>query len=88
MSVYVDETKSSAGDVVRRVLMSDESIEQLNAMAASVGMPTVTFTKRQLPHYQLSHDQMRLAIEKGAVIHIYNSAEWRAVHRRAKKLPR
>jgi len=89
MGLFVDEITNNSTEVIRRMLMSNMSITELNGMATSLGIPLVTsFRKDRLPHYLLTAEQRVQALAGGASPIIWKSPEWRTVHEYAKKLPR
>jgi len=89
MGLFVDEITDSKDKIIRRMLMSNMSISELNSMATSLGIPLVEkFRADRLPHYLLTEDQRTTAISEGAKPIEWKSEEWRTVHQYAKKLPR
>jgi len=89
MGLFVDEITNKDQEVIRRMLMSNLSIEELNGMATTLGIPLVTkFRVDRLPHYLLSAEQRVTALAGGADPIIWRSPEWRRVHEYAKNLPR
>ncbi len=89
MGLFVDEITNQADQVIRRQLMSNISVAELNTMAGELGIPLVTkFRKDRLPHYLLTEEQRITAISGGATPIVWKSEEWRAVHKYAKNLPR
>jgi len=89
MGLFVDEQVGTEGVVLRRMMMSNISVTELNAEAFKLGIPLVEqFAKNRLPHYMLTEPQRLTAIADGAEAIAYNSQEWRTVHAYAKKLPR
>jgi len=89
MALFVDEITNRSQEVIRRMLMSNLSVEELNEMATTLGIPLVQpFRDDRLPHYLLSSEQRTVAISGGASPIIWKSPEWRVVHEYAKNLPR
>jgi len=89
MALFVDEITNSDSEVIRRMLMSNLSVAELNGMATSLGIPLVEpFRVDRLPHYLLNPEQRIQAISEGASPIIWKSPEWRVVHEYAKNLPR
>jgi len=89
MGLFVDEITNLKDQVIRRVLMSNMSISELNSMATSLGIPLVEkFRQDRLPHYRLTEEQRITAISEGATPIVWKSEEWRSVFEYAKKLPR
>ncbi len=89
MGLFVDEITNHDDRIIRRQLMSNMSISELNEMATSLGIPLVVkFRKDRLPHYLLTEDQRTTAIQEGAKPIGWNTEEWRVVHNYAKNLPR
>ncbi len=89
MGLFVDEITNQKDQVIRRQLMSNVSVAELNTMAGSLGIPLVAkFRKDRLPHYRLTEKQRSTAISEGATAIEWKSDEWRSVFEYAKKLPR
>jgi len=89
MALFVDEITNHDDRIIRRQLMSNMSISELNTMASSLGIPLVDkFRVDRLPHYLLTEDQRITAISGGAKAIGWNTEEWRVVHNYAKNLPR
>ena len=89
MGLFVDEITNQNAQVIRRQLMSNISVAELNTMAGSLGIPLVEkFRADRLPHYQLTEEQRTTAISEGAKPIEWKSEEWRSVFEYAKKLPR
>ena len=89
MALFVDEQQKHDGTIIRRMMMSNLSIAELNAEAEKLKIPVVeTFRIDRLPHYMLTEAQRLEAVADGAQEVAYNSPEWRDVHRYAVKLPR
>jgi len=89
MGLFVDEITNRSSEVIRRMLMSNMSIEELNAMATTLGIPLVDkFRIDRLPHYLLTAQQRTTAIAEGAKPIVWKSPEWITVHGYAKNLPR
>ena len=87
MPLFVDEVKSKQhGTVVQRRLMSNTSLEELNAAATALGLAVKTFKKKWLPHYQLTEAQAKKAVEDGASFVEFASEEWYAFWKDAKIL--
>lgn len=49
-------------------LVSDSSLEELHEFAAELGMRREWFQMKSIPHYDLTGDVYRLAIERGAIL--------------------
>jgi len=49
-------------------LVSDSSLEELHAFAASLGLRREWFQQKSVPHYDLTGEQYELALERGAVL--------------------
>jgi len=88
MGKFVDSVKGSDGTVYRRMLMSNQSVEELNVAGVSVGLPFTVFKKNTLPHFIISHDQMDALIAGGATEIPYASPEWMRVHKAAVEIGR
>jgi len=89
MGLFVDEITNRSSEVIRRMLMSNMSVDELNAMATSLGIPLVAeFRIDRLPHYLLTAQQRTQAIAEGAKPIVWKSPEWITVHGYAKNLPR
>ena len=89
MGLFVDEVTNHEDRVIRRQLMSNVSVAELNTMAGSLGIPLVAkFRKDRLPHYRLTEEQRTTAISEGATPIEWKSEEWRSVFEYAKNLPR
>ena len=88
MANYVDELKGSDGTMVRVLMMSNDSIAELNEMAVKLGLPETVFKKNTLPHFVITHDQRDQAVQLGAIPIKYADPQWRRVHAAAVKIGR
>jgi Protein of unknown function (DUF4031) len=49
-------------------LVSDKSLEELHAFAERIGLRREWFQRKSIPHYDLTGDAYRLALEHGAIL--------------------
>ncbi len=65
MTVYIDNARHRYGDLMLSHMVAD-TLEELHAMARSIGVAPVFFSERRHPHYDVCVAKRKLAIEKGA----------------------
>lgn len=95
MAVYVDDYRGSFSRGHRAMVMCHmlaDSLDELHAFAARLGLKREWFQPRSAPHYDLSLTKRAEALQLGAVnlpIHVNGkpNPEWRRVLINAKKLP-
>lgn len=87
MTVYVDDYEGRFGRMIMCHMMSDSNLDELHAMAQSVGIKRKWFQgNSSAPHYDVCKQMRSEAIKRGAVELSIRSQEWRRVYRAAKAL--
>lgn len=66
MSVYVDRARNPFGRMVMCHMIAD-TLPELHAMAAAIGMDRAWFQPLSFPHYDVSLSRRKLAVERGAI---------------------
>jgi hypothetical protein len=66
VAVYVDKTRNQYGRMKMCHMLSD-SLEELHAMAARIGMKREWFQPLSTPHYDVCLARRKLAIQYGAI---------------------
>lgn len=66
MSVYVDHSKNGFGRMRMCHMMAD-SLAELHAMADRLGLKRAWFQPQSSPHYDVSQEKRKLAIQYGAI---------------------
>ena len=67
MSVYVNKLRARYGGLTLCHLLAD-SVEELHAMAARIGVERGLFQQDRIPHYDLSRTKREEAIAAGALV--------------------
>lgn len=89
MSVYVDDYEGRLGRMIMCHMLAD-SVDELHAFAARLGLKREWFQLGSAPHYDVSKDKRALAIRLGAIhlpikVDEKPNPEWRRVYEMAKK---
>lgn len=66
MTVYVDNSKNGFGRMKMCHMLAD-TVEELHAMADRIGLKRAWFQPKSSPHYDVSQEKRKLAIECGAI---------------------
>jgi len=66
MTVYVDQARNPLGRMIMCHMVAD-SLDELHAMAASIGMRRAWFQPLSSPHYDVCQMRRRRALELGAL---------------------
>lgn len=66
MSVYVDQARNPLGRMKLCHMVAD-TLEELHGMAAAIGMRRDWFQLESFPHYDVSLDRRRKALDLGAI---------------------
>lgn len=67
--IYVDEAVQYEGKRYKMChMLSDDSLEELHAMADKIGLKRSWFQRHSSPHYDLTESKRALAISMGAVV--------------------
>lgn len=66
MSVYVDNARNKFGRMRMCHMMAD-SLDELHAMADRIGLKRTWFQPQSSPHYDVSLEKRKLAIQYGAI---------------------
>lgn len=88
MSVYVDDYQGKLGRMVMCHMLAD-TVDELHAFAARLGLRREWFQLGSAPHYDVSKEKRALAIKLGAIhLPIYvddkGNPEWKRVYEMAK----
>jgi hypothetical protein len=66
MSVYVDRARNPYGRMLMSHLLAD-SLEELHAMADTIGVKRRWFQPKSTPHYDICQEKKQLALAAGAL---------------------
>lgn len=66
MAVYVDRARNPFRGMLMCHMVAD-TLDELHAMAAAIGMPRRAYQPRSFPHYDVPLDRRSLALGLGAV---------------------
>lgn len=67
MPVYVDSMRARYGRLILCHMLAD-TVEELNAMAARIGVNERWLQKRPVPHYDICLTKKKAALEAGATL--------------------
>lgn len=83
MSVYIDNYRGKFRGMVMSHMLAD-SLDELHAFAAKLGLKREWFQDKSAPHYDVCQQKRAEAFKLGAVSIDCRSQEWREVYNRAK----
>lgn len=66
MSVYIDNSKNGFGRMRMCHMMAD-TLDELHAMAARLGLRRAWFQPKSSPHYDVCQSKRALAVQYGAI---------------------
>lgn len=66
MAVYVDNARNPFRGFLMCHMLGD-TLDELHAMAAAIGMPRRAYQPSSFPHYDVPQDRRELAVARGAV---------------------
>lgn len=67
MSCYVDALQNYGWGLGRSCHLIADTLEELHAMAANIGMKRSWFQEHSSPHYDLTSSRRKAALELGAI---------------------
>lgn len=90
MSVYIDDYRGKFGRMIMCHMFSDESMEELHAIAQAIDLKREWFQdKGTCHHYDVCFSKRQKAIDAGAIhLPLENRQQWGEAHARAKALTR
>jgi hypothetical protein len=86
--IYVDDHFAQFGRMKMCHLLSDESLDELHAFAAQLGMKRSWFQNGSAPHYDVSKGKREEAIQLGAVPIGVGTEKWTEVVHAARAFKR